>query len=183
MNRLTSKTFTSALTYWTVPAGVSVVFVEGCGSGEPGKPNLAGSGVVARGGNAAALSTVPIPVIPGATYAVVCGQNGGVSSFGNQVVFAAGGENSYLQHLFIGLGTPNANDQRRQFAAPGTANTNGEGGGACLLAGGNGGALNSNGSDAPANSGSGGGSGGKSASVNTTGGNGGSGSVKVWWNE
>lgn len=62
---------------WTCPAGVTSIYVEGCGGGASGR-----DGPLSVGGNAAALVRKRLKVTPGFAYSVTVG-GGGSGVYGN----------------------------------------------------------------------------------------------------
>jgi hypothetical protein len=120
-----SQTFTANGTF-TVPDGVTLVFVTGCGGGGGGGAGTPGTNDTddwapgGGGGGGAIASTVAVSVTPGAALAVVIGAGGagGASGIGGQGV--DGGDSTFGATLAIFAGAQGGNSYGYSTAA-GTA--------------------------------------------------------------
>ncbi|MFY0742168.1 glycine-rich domain-containing protein [Solibacillus silvestris] len=100
-----SKVFETPGTFsWTVPVGVTEVYLTGCGGGGSGASatnTTAGGG---SGGGAHYVEYYPLTVVPGQTYTITVGKgglaptelvkngfSGGITSFGNLLSLPGGG--------------------------------------------------------------------------------------------
>jgi hypothetical protein len=102
--QLKKQVWTSGSGNWTVPTGVHVVYVSGCGGGGGGGSGNASSSVDAGGGGgggAAAGHRVPLHVVPAASvaYAVGAAGTGGAAGANDGV---AGGASTFGPVNFAG---------------------------------------------------------------------------------
>jgi len=73
--------FTAASTAWTVPNGVSVVTVSGCGGGQGGsEKSTSGGNNIGMGGNGAPYGSYTVPVVPGESVTIIVGAGGSPDS-------------------------------------------------------------------------------------------------------
>jgi hypothetical protein len=174
--------FTSSGSY-TVPAGVTTVWVSMCGGGGGGNGYQAAAGCNGGGGANAVISN-PLTVIPGSTHSItigvggigttytITGGNGGSSSFGSLLTTAGGFGGAALSGGGGGAGGSGGSAGSPGIATSGGVGVGGNGGGSIF---GSGGAGCSGGN------GGGFGGGGGGANSNTSGGNGSPGFVLVEW--
>lgn len=160
------QTFTSSGTF-SVPAGVTSVYVECWGAGGGGS-NV--SRTVGGGGGGGAYAAGWVPVVPGNVYNVVVGTggtsgvNGTSSTFNGTTIVAAGGSSALTNGSAAGQGgTITASVGTTKYAggngaAGAGSNAGGGGGGAGSLGNGNN-ALGATGGAARANNGGAGGAG------------------------
>ncbi len=203
-----SQTFTTSGTF-TVPAGVTKVYVIGCGGGASGGYGY-GAGI-APGGGGSGLCALMIPVTPSANVSVIVGAGGlgGTLSFGAQggnssfgsFVFEGGGVGNFIYsnttatvasgHIPYGVGVNGGGNGGFIPRRAGTGSNGGFVGGAgSTSCGGGAGGFGTGGAgrstagignSAEVNTGGGGGSGYSGNTTGQAGGNGGSGKVVVYW--
>lgn len=191
-NSITSQTFTSNGNF-TVPAGVTTIFVSGSGGGGGGGGGNTTTGAGGGGEGAPYYSRIPITVSPAAVLPVVIGGGGsaGAGSGGGPTSGGNGGDSTISGLTFrggvggingasTGLGGVSKGGNPSHGAGGGdggTGGSNGQAGGSSMLAaGGSGGASagsGGGGGGASSGAGGGGGSGGPGNSGSNYGGGGG----------
>lgn len=204
-----SQTFTASGTF-TVPSGVTKLYVIGCGGGGGGGSaysiNTTNIGSGGGGGGAEATPKI-INVLPSENISVVIGSGGASNSNGGNSIFKnfvfAGGKTGISASATTTASVSGAGgipSGSGGFGANGGASGNvyaggsgsfnggdysgygGAGGGGAFGVGANGSALNSNGLSALPNTGGGGGGGAsRQTAVTRQGGSGGSGMIVVYW--